>query len=75
MALAGIPLLAENEKNILCTLNSRYRLKVVFKGQLFSQYLFGVIVLTKIQTIFLRISALASQIRSNQKLNELYTYH
>ena len=71
MALAGIPLLAENEKNILCTLNSRYRLKVVFKGQLFSQCFFDVIVLTKIQTI----SALASQNRSNQKLNELYTYH
>ena len=43
------------------------------KGQLISKGLFGVIVSTKIPTIFSRISALASKKSSNQK-TLLYNY-
>ena len=44
------------------------------KGQLISKGLFDVIVSTKKQTIFLRISALASKKRSDQK-NKDTLYH
>ena len=39
----------------------------IFKGQLISKGLFGVIVTTKKPTKFLRISALASKKSSNQE--------
>ena len=37
------------------------------KGQLILKYPFGVIILTKMQTIFLRIFALAAKKRLNKK--------
>ena len=50
-----------------------YQMKI-FKGQLISKGLFGVIVCDqKINEIYLRISALASKISSNQK-TLLYDY-
>ena len=42
-------------------------LNYIPKGQLISKCLFGAMVLTKKPTKFLRISALASKTRSNQK--------
>ena len=44
------------------------------KGQLLSKCPYGVIVLTKIPTIFLRIAVLASKKRLNQKLLKAFYF-